>query len=252
MKNLSSTKKIKRLILASLVSFTAFASAHAQVINFDVAGTVTGQTYSGLGAAPDTGTIWNDITRLGTTAAGLYSNGVQSSITLTDSASNSYLNGGPSMPNGTPLALEQGFFLTNGTVTETLNNVGPGTYNLYLYGKNAPNDSRGSKFTLLNNGAVLRTVNTSNSPTTFTLGDDYVEFTNIVLASTGSITFAYAPNTNVFGTTDYTGRNGEGDYNGLQLVKVAPTPEPGTYALIILGFGSLVGFKVLRRRNHAA
>ena len=69
----------------------------AQIINFDVPGGAWGFTnYSGQGAYSDPGNnFWNAIVNNGTTAAGNYSNGTSSPITLTCSSDSLYTGGQP-------------------------------------------------------------------------------------------------------------------------------------------------------------
>jgi hypothetical protein len=102
--------------------------------------------------------------------------------------------------------------------TDTLNNVPAGTYELYLYGINNTG-TRGTTFTVSTASTPLITESTSNTPaslTTFIRGADYVVFSNIVLATTGTITFTWTANPNVT-----VAGNNEGDLNALQLILVS-------------------------------
>ncbi len=269
MKTLSSLKKIKRLILASLVAFAAISSAHAQIVNFDspnIFGSL--HNFSGQGAISDPGNnVWNGIggtgsnyTYTGGTTSGTYlSDGSMASspVVLTLPASGSY-NSGEQGAAGTPGGLLAPFiFTTNGVKTATLTNVAAGTYNLVLYGYNYQDGDRGAIFTASTSLTPVTTLATSNTlagGTAFIAGDNYVEFNNLVVGSDGTITFTYNANTAVIGrgsaNGSYNGANGEGDFNGLQLQAVVP--EPSTYALLFLGVGSLIGFTVLKRRQEAA
>ena len=68
--------------------------------------------------------------------------------------------------------------------TDKLNNVPPGTYNLYLYGINNTG-TRGTTFTVSTPAIPLLTLSTFNTPaslTSFISGADYVVFTNVVLS----------------------------------------------------------------------
>ncbi len=201
-------------------------------INFDAAGMAGfgGTNYSGQGAYSDTGhNYWNALVFGGTTPAGINSDGTTASpITLTDTSSGRY-NGGQGA-NGTPAGLESPFTdnSNNGSiVTNKLNNVPAGTYNLYLYGKNDDNGdaNRGTTFKVSVGGTSYGSLSTTNSTTSsFTKGNDYVEFTNIVVGSGGVITFTYAANTAA--TNTFNPQN-EGNFNGLQLV-----PAPTTVTVI--------------------
>ncbi len=162
----------------------------------------------------------------GTTSRGFLSDGVTSSqITLTESQSGFYGAGGQGT-QGTPTALEYIFAYANGNATRacSLNNVPPGHYSLYLYGKNdnTGDGNRGTVFVVSNaltapitNG----TVNVKNS-STFILGNDYVQFNNIIVGADGTINFTFTHNPAATGTSG----NSEGDFNGLQLVAVVSAP----------------------------
>ncbi len=195
-----------------------------QVVNFDVPGGIGGQNYSGAGAAPDSGIYWNPIVYQGTKSGTLASDGgTASSITLTDSSIIDY-NPGQGSP-GTVAALEAPFvYENNGSIiTENINNVPAGTYDLYLFGKNSDdsgNGNRGTTFMVSIGGTTYGTQSTVNSiTTTFTQGDDYVEFTNLIMPESGIITFSYTANTAATGSFN---PQNEGDFNGLQLVDVSP------------------------------
>jgi alpha-L-fucosidase 2 len=202
-------------------SFTTTGSTLVQVINFDVPGGIGGINYSGQGAYSDPGhNYWNPIADDGTTAAGTKSDGVTlSPVTLTDASTGSYAPGQGAQ--GTPAGLESPFVNDSGngsTITETLNNVPAGTYNLFLYGKNddAGDANRGTTFAVsvgTTNYGAQSTVNSVTS--SFTMGNDYVEFTNIVVGAAGVITFTYK--NNAVATNTFNPQN-EGNFNGLQLV----------------------------------
>jgi fibronectin-binding autotransporter adhesin len=207
-------------------------TARAQTINFDVPGGVGAVNYSGPGADPDPGLYWNAIAYQGTSSGGLLSDGATASpVTLTDSSPNNYNPGQGAQ--GTPGGLEAPYAYENsGTpATESLNNVPAGKYNLYLYGKNYPYSNRGTTFSVSVETTSYGSQSTAGSSTTsFTLGNDYVVFSNVVVTAGETIAFTYAANTGVSG-------NGEGDFNGLQLVNQAggsdsgPSPGPGVTAV---------------------
>jgi hypothetical protein len=211
-------------IFISLV-FTAIcalpgASLHAQVINFDVPGGVSGAAnYSGQGAYSDPGHSWWNPLRGGktTAATNLWSDGsTHTPITLTSQLGGSF---GTQGANGTPAGLQQPYEYNNAALqVDTLNNVPPGTYNLYLYGIN--NDgTRGTSYTVstpIMSPVTLATSNTPASLTSFVAGADYVVFSNVVVGSVGTITFSWVGSGNV-----QLAGNNEGDLNGLQLVYVS-------------------------------
>jgi hypothetical protein len=131
------------------------------------------------------------------------------------------------------------------TLTNTLYNVPSGTYNVYLYGMNAdPNiagayansqDDRGVIFKVwsdLTPKKMATTVNATNSGY-FARGNNYVLIKNVV-TSNGIIYLSYQANTTVYakynGATTL-GANGEGDFNGLQLVFASTNTTPVASAI---------------------
>ena len=208
----------------------------AQVINFDAPGGVSAANYSGQGACSDPGdNYWNPISYQGTTSGGLLSDGVTASpITLTD-ASPGYW--GVQGTQGTVAGLEAPFCLANnGTVaTETLNHVPAGIYNLYLYGKNdnGADGNRGTIFTVSVGSTSYGSRSTVNSlDSSFTQGNDYVLFGNIVVGAAGTITFTYTANGGVAGNT-------EGDFDGLQLVPGGLQPPIQTGSVVDMTNGNV-------------
>ena len=181
---------------------------------------IGGLNYSGQGAYADPGHgYWNPIKYQGTTSNGLLSDGVTASpITFMDTSPNSY--DGNQGVQGTPAGLESPYAFVNNDsiISETIKNVPAGIYQLYLYGKNDDMDyaDRGTVFTVSVDGKSYGTKSTVNSVTTsFTRGNDFVEFTNLMVGQAGTITFTYAANT--LATRTHSPQT-EGDFNGLQLV----------------------------------
>ena len=178
-----------------------------------------GVNYSGQGAYSDPGhNYWNPVRFQGTTSKGRLSDGVTASpITLTDTSPKSY-NAGQGAQN-TPAGLESPYALEKSysVITNTLNNVPAGTYDLYLYGKNGVDQAdRGTIFAASVDGISYDTRSTVNSVTTsFIQGDDYVEFTNLTVGAGGTIIFTYTANT---AATRVHNPQTEGVFNGLQLV----------------------------------
>jgi hypothetical protein len=105
----------------------------------------------------------------------------------------------------------------------TLSNVPPGTYTLYLYGV-GPNNDRGAVFDFADGsplGGTNITLNADNGApaNSFVYGASYVIYTNVVPNASGVISGTWGTVTNTLsGNTD------EGDFNGLQLVRVAGPP----------------------------
>jgi hypothetical protein len=268
MKNKNQEVMRKKLITSAAVSLAAVSiilcseAVHAQeVVNYEAPGSYGATAYSGQGAASDPGNnFWNVIPASGgTTAFDEDSIGNSTSVTLSLSSYQTYNNGAQGA-QGTPGGLLAPFILeNNGTpVTGTFNNVAAGTYDLYLYGYNYPDGDRGTTFTasigatsygtLSTIGLNANAVGGTTAENAFTAGADYVEFTGLTLASIGQIQFTFAANAAINrpnGLGDYSGVNGEGDFNGVQLVSVVP--EPSAYAFIALGSVFLLGFHMWKR-----
>ena len=108
-------------------------------------------------------------------------------------------------------------------VTNKLNNVPAGTYNLYLYGKDgnsSPGANNGTLFTVSVEGVSYGSQSTTNGVTSsFAQGNDYTVFTNVVVGSGGVITFSYRG--------DPINEAYEGDFNGLQLISVLDYIDTG-------------------------
>jgi hypothetical protein len=217
----SPERAISSLVIL-LVSLCPFA-AHTQVINFDVPGGAGAVNYFGQGAYPDPGNnYWNPVKGGGTTAAtNRSSDGITASaITLTSQLGGTF---GTQGGQGTPAALQSPYEYNSAIRrTNTLNNVPPGTYNLYLYGINNLGN-RGTTFSVFTAATPSITLSTSNTPaslTTFIAGADYVVFSNIVLTMTGTIAFTWTANPNVA-----LAGNNEGDFSACQLVLVSTNTD---------------------------
>jgi Concanavalin A-like lectin/glucanases superfamily/Immunoglobulin domain len=266
----------------SVTIYTDTNSPPGLVVNFDVPGGVGGINYNATGAFPDVAghTYWNPIAQVmgtgTTTPPSTNSDGVTTSgVTLTVNTAayaeggqyglyGAYDNSAGSTAN-TPVALEANYLFINNTFTpafavntiqNTLNNVPPGNYNLYLYGNDGGHASGyqglgsqndwGTTFTVSSDVTAPVTLNTSNETATYTSdtfipGADYVVFSNVVVGAGGTITFTWTPNTNVF-SPDYTGANSQAAFNGVQLVAVvppAPGPRPFQVASLLSGNGTI-------------
>ncbi len=194
-------------------------SLQAQVVNFDVPGGAGAANYSGQGGYPDPGhNYWNPVLGGGTTPA---TNRLSDGVTATAITLTSQLGGtfGTQGVQGTAGALQSPYEYNNAVLrTDTLNNVPPGTYNLYLYGINNTG-TRGTTFTVFTSATAPITESTSNTPaslTSFIQGADYVIFSNVVLSATGTIAFTWTANPNVA-----LAGNNEGDFSGVQLIFVS-------------------------------
>ncbi|HEY1789049.1 MAG TPA: hypothetical protein VGJ73_12885 [Verrucomicrobiae bacterium] len=227
--------------LAGLVAIFALfftggnCAAQVCAINYDVPGFFAGANehlignasaqiatnYVGQGGYSDPGNnFWNPYAIGGTTGAGTNSDGATASpITVSDNnvPGNSYEHGSTHFVGITNLESPYLYAKSSGTpslVTDTLNNVPQGTYNLYLYGKNAGYNSDSTLFSVSVGATSYGSQTITNAgDSVFTLNNDYTVFSNIVVSTSGgTITFTYAPNTV---------RTTEGDYNGVQLVTVS-------------------------------
>lgn len=269
---------MKQLVTSGLAVACAMLCDTTQAqsaLNFDVPGSY-GTPYSGQGAYSDPGNnYWNTIPGSGGTSSGnLLSDGLTSTlITLSLSSYQTYNNGGDGGVDPAIGGLMAPFILeNNGTpVTGTFNNVPNGTYDLYLYGGNYPDQDRGTSFTV--NGVTQSTLginynqlNHTSALNSFVQGGsfnnatvvggvgtlpanaaaaNYVEFADLTVSG-GSITFSFAANPfNRSGLDDFSGNNGEGDFNGVELVQVVP--EPSTMAMTALG---LCGFLAVMKRRR--
>lgn len=117
-----------------------------------------------------------------------------------------------------------GTFLTGPQGLCVLSNVPPGTYDLYLYGANF-DGTRGAKF-IAASGTPSQGIFTAINPNaavgsgplnSYILGSNYVVFNNVVPDGSGTVSFTWGAVSN-----SISGLSGEGDFNGLQLVKSSP------------------------------
>jgi len=114
-----------------------------------------------------------------------------------------------------------------------LSNVPAGTYSLYLYGANY-DGTRGAAFVVTNAGStplngLYATMNPnaaagSGPLTTYVLGQSYVEYDNVVPDANGVIGFTWGAVSNAVSTL-----TGEGDFNGLQLIKDSAVLAPASF-----------------------
>ena len=205
--------------VAVVLAAIGIGSLEAQVVNFDVPGGAGAANYSGQGAYSDPGhNYWNPVFGGGTTPA---TNRLSDGVTPTPITLTSQLGGtfGTQGTQGTAGALQSPYEYNNAVLrTDSLNNVPPGTYNLYLYGINNTG-TRGTTFTVFTSATAPVTESTSNTPaslTSFIQGADYVIFSNVVVPVTGNIAFTWTANPNVA-----LAGNNEGDFSGVQLVLVS-------------------------------
>lgn len=216
--------KISIVAVLTLVAFTS--SSLALVVNVDCQyanGAYDHYTYSGTAAAPDAGTIWNE---LGTGTGMAITGAVASNGTLTTvniSAENtvgaySQLNAGNDLLND--------YWFDNTAVAKniTISGLLPNTeHTLYMYGNetNTGGVSEGCTFTF---GGVTQTALGAAAvpipPNPWVLGNDHVIFT-LTSDASGQIVGTYG------------GDSAYNRWNGMQIVGVVP--EPATMCLLGLG-----------------
>ncbi len=205
--------KMALAIVAALAPLSA-SVVSAAVINIDMDGTV----YSGVGVAPDTGTVWN-AAGSGTTGFLKDSTGVTTGVKFTNDLPSIY---GSSRPNNLMngyryTSSEVGHFSFNGLEANT-------AYDLYLY--SAPNNTN-SLFTV---GAQTLTLSGTDATSTGFVASDWGMLT---VTSDGSGTIA--------GTVF---KAGTGLYTAFNGVQIASVPEPAA-----LGLLTMAGLMALRRRR---
>jgi hypothetical protein len=222
-----------------------FMDAANAAYTADNGNTWTNVVFQGLGAYPDdpANTNWNGFGMFpngyspsfdSTVPPQVASDGTLTPITLTltyvgDNGALGYGPGydGPNTGQGEPsLILGQAAIVNGSTPTGGINlsNVPPGTYMLYLFGANY-DGTRGASFSFASGSALGGTNATANPYTdggsgplnSFIYGQDYVIFTNVVPDANGAII-------GTWGEVNNNGNSGEGDFNGLQLIRVSGPP----------------------------
>ena len=198
-------------------------------------------SYHGTGAAPDSGTLWN---QANTNTSNLQtSKGITTSVGITN-WDGTHINGAFTQTGGDNNALlESYWYLANGSTGGfTIDGLNPSsTYGLYLYAAAGEiGNGQGASFTV--NGQNFGETNGAQSSATSTaiptsdLGITYVTGT-ATADSTGDITVSFGPNGDPFAG---------GIFNGFQLTGVA-VPEPTTLWLFALAGG--VGLLLIGRKR---
>jgi hypothetical protein len=247
---------------AGLLAFAGQSQAAVYNLNFSggIGGAYLGN-YTGVGAAPDAGTYWNQIQQTqngignyNTSISNLTaSDGTTSSgITVAVEYSRAYNDTGISGNNllGSWLQVD-GSVNGGGVGLVTISGLSAGAFDLYLYGINGGFTGRGTRFIFNTNYWTGGTVDPGNSAfhylqttgasaSSFQEGSNYVVFTG-VQSYNGQI--QYYIGANPVGLWAEGAINTQGPFNGLQLVAI---PEPS--AFVMLGTGC-AAFCLFRRRQ---
>jgi hypothetical protein len=240
------------LLLALLATAT---SAHAQILDIGVQFQGGGSALSSSGTA---GVIsqgnFNVITGNNVSDASLVdASGTLTAVTLTLASSDNWNTGtGNANANATLLSGKIGAGY-GGSASFTLNNLAAGTYNLIVYTENNDDDKVGTYSVTGNSTSYsIADQNGADYTGTFVLGTNttntvaaaqadianYVEFVNVTVDSSGTLTLTAAQMPGAFSGT------GGADFSGFQLQSVPSVPEPATYAL--LGFALVLLIAVQR------
>jgi hypothetical protein len=215
-------------------------AAYGASVNVDFNGTESSGTYSGTGAAPDTGTVWNGITPSGasyTSGALVDSAGGATPITVTLSTYNVY-DADENTAAYQPALLNDFIYQTvlgpNGPPGNfSIDNLTPGgAYDLYFYGQNGGYSNTATSFTIGSTTKIATNTNSGGGPSSFVEDANYVVFSSVI-ATGGSIA----------GTFNDVAAANNAAFNGLQIVTV---PEPTSVVGAVVG--SVLLFGLGRRR----
>jgi len=248
---------------AGLLAFAGQSQAAVYNLNFSggIGGTYLGN-YTGVGAAPDAGTYWNQIQQT-QNGIGSYNTSI-SNLTASDGTTSSGINvlveysraynDLDDLDNGSSISgnnLLGSWLQVDGSIDGagvglvTISGLSAGSFDLYLYGINGGFTGRGTRFLFNTNYWTGGTEDPGNSSfhyleTTgasagsFQEGNNYVVFSG-VQSYNGQIQYYIGANP--------AGGNIQGPFNGLQLVAI---PEPS--AFVMLGTGC-AAFCLVRRRQ---
>jgi hypothetical protein len=243
-------RSMRTLALPVMATTLALGTHHASAqfvgTTYDFAVTAAphgGTVYNGDGVLDptlSTPVTWNQIPTSGTapytSSSTKTDTGATGSISLTLAPQAVYGSTAAGDGAGSMHTLLSQYAIANGGHTDTFsfNGLTAGdTYNIVLYGDNADYGSSGAAFTI---GGVAETTS-GGSAAAFTAGVNYVEYTGIAPVS-GTITGTWSANP-----------GSEGEFNGAQIQVASVVPEPGTWAMLLCGLASLVGFRWFNRKS---
>lgn len=219
-------------VLCFGIAMGVAAIVHGSAINVDFNGG-GGTTYSGTAAAPDTGTVWNGI-NAGNGTSGVLTDSLGNPTVATVTQSNisgGFSSGGDFSNTGAAALMEDQTFVAGyATATITINNLGAGPYDLYIY-EDRGNTNEETTFTV--NGVPKTSTPDDPNTTGFHAPEDYVLFTGLTPVG-GKISFDFTGVTTQYGAT-----------NGFQLT---PAPEPTSALILEVGaFGVLATGRARRK-----
>jgi len=261
------TAQVAAAIIALFTLAIPDKAANAQVINFQFRqdGNGNSMQFTGVGAAPDAGTFWNQVNITGASNAAItytlpgtifQSDGTTASSSTISSFTPSGSNVGifTNVPNGvhptTELMNTYLHVTFSGKISMTVGGLTPGgSYDLYIYSQNSRDYSDAMNFTALGSGDTFDVDNRGmqgNPATPFVYqqaigttdpGDtgNYGIFSSQVANGSGNLTI------------DMVQADFEGAFNGFQILTVVP--EPGIPAVLVIG---ALGLLVLRQRTAKA
>jgi hypothetical protein len=234
---------VATLVFAAFVAFGFAGPANASVLNvnmLDPTDLPLDPGYTGVGAAPDPGTYWNEMTALSFPSGLLYSDGVTPatgiSLLATNQQTTAPIKPGTPAPGDIDLfdSMWQSAVGKTGVLTISGLSTNPNTtYNVYVYSWNV----QYRKATSINaNGSASWVSSTANNlGGSFVQDANYHEFAGL-LAPSGTIAIDYY----------FTGDCGY--LNAFQLVSNTVVPEPSTLALLAAGLAALLCYAWRKRK----